>query len=169
MSTDIESLRLRKILLDDGPALYNWVMDEETRRNAPSSEPFSLKTHMDWLQKKINDPQSFILIGEINNSSVGQVRFELEKSNNILVSIVINPTWRGKGFGKKMIMEAIQWLAGTNEMNLDQGLCTLTAVLKPSNLASKRIFEVNGFKPLSGPAEINGVEYYKLSKVIYIE
>lgn len=160
---------MRKLKIDDGPVLYEWVMDKETRKNAPSSESFTYGSHLDWLSNKIADSKSLILIGEFDEERVGQIRFDALDKNSIAISIVVNPKWRGKGIGTNLVREGINRLKTKNELGLSSGEINLSALLKPTNLASKRIFETNGFFLDKETIALNGIVFYKYIKVLKIE
>jgi len=162
-----DQVSLRKIVEDDGPELYQWVMDKETRANAPDSTAFSSETHMNWLKEKIKSKNSLILIGEIDEFPVGQIRFDFEFPNGIWMSIVVNPVYRGKGIGKRLIRDGIEWMIHSNPMRL-KGKFKLWALLKASNLASKSIFETNGFGKVSTLRKIKGVAHHHYRKLITI-
>lgn len=138
-------LRFRKIKIEDAKMLYEWVMDEDTRKSAPNPEPFSFEEHHNWLIEQIKNPNSLIYIVENKNYSVGQLRFQLQLKNEIVCSIVLNPSFRGKGLGKKILSGGIQELLDNDPMQWKVNKCKILASIKASNVISMKLFKAVGF------------------------
>ena len=78
-------------------------------------------------------------IGEHNGTKIGVCRFEYNNEKNISeISINLNPNERGKGYGKKLLTNAIKtYLKNKN--------CILSAKIKEDNTISLGLFSSSGF------------------------
>lgn len=137
-------LKLREAELEDAEVIFNWVMDKETRRNAPNPKPFSFSSHKKWFEQKIQS-NDLILIAEAGQNKIGILRFDVNQNKDeIDVSIVVNPDFRGKGFGAKIIGKGLKKLK--SKIGKDFENLRLRAIYFGDNLGSKHIFLKNGFK-----------------------
>ena len=139
---------------EDCRDILNW-------RNDPESVKFSLSgkvdsvSHIAWFKHKIKDINCNLFI-IINSSSqkIGTVRFDKNKKR-ALISINLNPTFRGKGLGKASLFLALKHYFNNFDVN------TIIADIKCTNEASLHIFQQTGFKKVLNK---NGVSTFELNK-----
>jgi UDP-2,4-diacetamido-2,4,6-trideoxy-beta-L-altropyranose hydrolase len=132
-------LTLRPANERDEELLLEWANDPATRRNAFTQARVTSAGHKIWLQAKLNEPGCRMFILEtVDKIPVGQVRFDREGQASA-ISYSVAPLLRGRGLGAKILEIALSSLAceGHNEPILGR--------VKPTNLASRRIFEKLGF------------------------
>lgn len=135
-----EEIRLRPVREEDSLDLFNWRNDPETVKYSPSGE-VKYEDHLQWFSKNINDPKTKILI--ITNQKedkIGMVRFDLDDNLDAVISINLNPKWRGKGYGKLGLKKSLDY--GFQELDLKK----VRADLHQDNIPSKKIFLGIGFK-----------------------
>jgi len=128
----------RNASIEDAQLLYEWAIDFETRENSFNSTSFNYESHIAWLNKKLEDKNSFILIFEDQKKDIGLCRLEIVDINKALISYSIDKNFRGKGYGRK-IMSQIEAIAKMNNIHY------LTAKVKVNNPASLKIFESLGY------------------------
>lgn len=133
-----EALQLRPATLQDAELLLCWRNDEQTRAMSLDGNLVVWKTHLEWLQTCLSDPNHAIWIAHKNRASIGTVRFAREQQF-ATISIVLAPDWRGRGIGKTLIRRACQAIFGMWNIN------KIRAIIKAANAASCRSFEKAGF------------------------
>lgn len=130
-----QNLVLRKTHIKDAELLFNWVNEKDVRENSFETSIIEWKDHMKWLEKKLKTKNVFMLIAEINNIPVGQIRFEKYNSSYI-IDYSINENHRGQGIGGKILKEGIKFIQLTVDLPI-----IFSAKVKSKNIASKIIFE----------------------------
>jgi UDP-2,4-diacetamido-2,4,6-trideoxy-beta-L-altropyranose hydrolase len=123
----------------DEELLLEWANDPATRRNAFAQARVTSAGHKIWLQAKLNDPGCRMFIVEtVDKIPVGQVRFDREGQASA-ISYSVAPLLRGRGLGAKVLEMALSSLACEGHSG------SILGRVKPTNLASRRIFEKLGF------------------------
>ena len=112
--------------------LYN---EEEVIKNSFTQKKISFKNHLNWFKKRILLQKSYIYIFRINNLCVGQVRFDLIKKGKALIDYSISKIFRGRGWGKLMLAQAM------HEVNKKKRLKYFKAKVKKNNYKSIKIFD----------------------------
>ena len=138
-------ITFRPVTLDDAEIIFSWLNDAETRAASVNTKPIVWKGHLEWLQKKMADPNYHLDLGEIDGDPVGYFRMEqcTDATHGLhgYVSYIIGPAHRGKGFGKTLVHSYVgQW--PSMPIILD---------VRDSNKASIRIIQ-----SLPGIVEIEG-------------
>ena len=119
--------------------IFNWRNDFDTKKMSFNNSKISYNEHCAWFKDSLNNPLKLIYIGEKEDNRIGVCRFDLDKNNLIAeVSININPIFRGKGFGKDLLISSINKFEKENKF-------LLVAFIKKENLASQTLFEYVGF------------------------
>ncbi len=142
-------VELRDAVLSDGPQLLDWRNDPEVRSVSFSTEAVSYSNHMAWLERKLEDANSRILIAEDRNGvPVGQIRLDFQSNQQAIISVSVDHTRRARGLGKVLIEQAC-------ELVFDEypALQSVLAQIKPGNVASERAFRNVGFSQIE-PAMI---------------
>ncbi len=142
----MSELQLRRAIPDDCSLLWEWANDPVTRQMSFSSDPIPWDSHVGWFESKINDPNALLLIAFVD-SEIGQVRFDLEDNTEAVIGVSIAPNQRGMGYGARLIQ------FGTAEVLRVWQVERVHAYIKPSNIASLRVFEKAGYQDA-------GIEHY---------
>ena len=148
-----EALKLREINSLDSKLLFNWVNETAVRFNSINKSQISWDNHELWFQNQLNNSSSYIFVLEMNETPVGQIRFDL-LNNKYEVDYSIDKKYRGKGFGTQIIEKAIY-----KNKKLKKGI-EIIAKVNVSNLGSIKVFTKLGFKLLD--EEIINDEEYKV-------
>ena len=127
----------RKATLKDSQLYWEWANDPEVRKNAFNSNPISWEEHQTWFASKLKDSKSVLLISESQYGPVGQIRLDGESSQKT-ISYSVARQYRGKGIGKKLVLEVIASRPSFAK-------CFLAEV-KKENVGSVHIFERLGFQ-----------------------
>lgn len=151
------SLKIRRMETKDKEITFEWANDEITRKNSFHSNKINFKTHNDWFDKKLCDPNAQYFIVEAGGKKAGIVRFDKDESNNVIVSIAIDRDQRGKGLGGEVLWMACDQYRQSNPI-------VIWAYIKKDNVASVKTFQKAGFH-FYDKVKINGIDAvrYKLS------
>jgi UDP-2,4-diacetamido-2,4,6-trideoxy-beta-L-altropyranose hydrolase len=145
-----ESVRLRRVREDDCRLLWEWANDPEVRAVSFSSESIPWEAHLRWFNAKLGNSGCLLLIAEDSAGvPIGQVRFDVVRKNEAVISVSVDRENRGKGFGSTIIRLASQKLCDLTEINV------IHAYIKQNNEASFRAFMKAGYKE-SGVTMISG-------------
>lgn len=140
-SPKIKKINLREVGPTDSALLFRWINDPDVRRNSLNSDPIDLKTHQKWFDSKLAHPEKtrIFIAGFPSGQPVGQIRFDRE-GKKILISYSVDSLFRGRDIGHLLIKKAEGIICP-----IWKNTKILAGVIKPQNLASKRIFEKNDF------------------------
>ncbi|SIO49123.1 UDP-2,4-diacetamido-2,4,6-trideoxy-beta-L-altropyranose hydrolase [Chitinophaga niabensis] len=134
--------QLRAAATADKDVLFNWVNEEEVRKNSLNSNPVSYDVHIQWFQKKLEAKDTKIFLMEKDQVPVGQIRIDLEEnSGTALIDYSIDKAFRGKGLGLTIIRSLIIHLGG-----IEHNIKYLKAVVKKENTPSAQVFEILNFE-----------------------
>ena len=135
-------LLMRDITFQDSEILLEWRNQREVRMFSRNQGLIPKETHEQWLQNRLK-----LLLDEpfwmFENSlgKIGFVRCDLQPaSKQIEVSIVINPAFRGMGFGKIVLNLAIESCLVRHPESI------FIAEAHTDNLSSKMLFLKCGFE-----------------------
>jgi ribosomal protein S18 acetylase RimI-like enzyme len=136
-------LTVRRAQASDCDLYFAWANDAEVRKNSFSPSLIPYEDHVKWFFKRLKVPNSRLLVGfDFNGNPVGQVRFDFKEQRNAwIVDISVDPNCRGKGVGKNLMAEGLNWLRVCNEANT-----LVEAEVLDSNPGSMQLFERNGFE-----------------------
>jgi RimJ/RimL family protein N-acetyltransferase len=136
----------------DAKILFDWVNDNEVRKQSLNSDPVSWSEHLVWLWSKLYSEKSEIYMYYHRNEPIGMLRLDVDNINkNKRISYLIAPAERGKGFGTKMIEDLIK--SPQSKGNL------LVAEVKNENQASNKIFEKSYF--VKDPSSTDHINIWK--------
>lgn len=146
----------------DAELLFQWKNDKETIKNSITKRGVTMEEHLKWLEKVVDNPMRQLFILEVEGTSVGQIRLDVEKrkiksdactkeatknekeiedNDKELIAEIsygLGMEHRGKGFGK-VLLEQAEVLAHV------YGIAELTAEVLPHNLASRKLFQKLGY------------------------
>jgi RimJ/RimL family protein N-acetyltransferase len=136
----MSNLYLRKAELVDLDMYYNWANDPVVRSNSFNTEQIPYEDHVIWFNEAIkrDDVALFVLMDD--DMPVGQIRINISDAV-AEISYSIASEFRGKGYGGKIVSLLIERIR--EEM---PEIKTVSARVKPDNLASMKVFEKIGFK-----------------------
>ena len=135
------NLEVRIATLQDEHKLLEWRNDKDSRQNSFSKTVLTENEHKKWLENKLNDVNSKIIIASDQESGhlIGMVRFDIDNNQDFAnISINIDPKWRGKKVSSLVLDLAIDLFAKDKVL-------VLAATIGPANIASQRCFERSGF------------------------
>jgi len=132
---------LRLANISDSQDMLAWRNDPVTRQFSFSTEEVSLKEHQSWFKKAIFDPNKVIYIAEKKSAKIGMVRLD-KGEESAVISINLNPEFRGLGLSKSILFESIKEFRKTN-------LLPIIAEIKHENVVSLKLFESCGFTKIS--------------------
>ena len=143
-------IRLRQATIEDVIIFYKWVNDEINLRMSFSSDKISFEVHKEWFKEQLRSREDFLLVLEIDNIPVGNVRFNKEG----VIGISLDKAFRGKDLGVILIKEGIKFIQSNTKLK------EITAFIKKENIPSIRVFEKAGFI-FDGDAVINKKECFR--------
>lgn len=143
---------LRKIISSDAKELVRLRNQENTYKWFFSQQKFTEEKTKEWIEN-LHSEEVFVL--EENNKLLGTVSiYNIENDGAEIGRIIIDEDFRGKGLGKKILVEAIN-----NMRNFPGDIKTLYAYIMNDNIPSQRIFEGCGFILKK---ELEDRKYYEL-------
>jgi RimJ/RimL family protein N-acetyltransferase len=136
-------LKLRKVSGKDKQLLFKWANEEGTRKNALNPKEILWEEHVTWFDAKIKSENTLLYIFEFENIPVGQIRYDRKENNIWDMDYSIAKEFRGKGYGKKMVMLSLKKVPGI-----------IRAIVKTENFPSKKVLEQIGFQMEKQDAKI---------------
>lgn len=134
-------LSLRKVTMVDRKQCFDWANDPDVRKHSFSTNPILWDDHVKWFDLKMADPNCFYFIAEIDNSYVGQIRFDfLEDEDSFQISYALDQRWRGKGLSFSILIKGIQ------NLKLLVQPKKIVAYSQKNNVASVKAFQKAGFE-----------------------
>lgn len=127
---------IREATENDTSIIFDWANNSETRKNSFSSAPIKWDEHIHWFKRKLGDASCKVYILENNENSIGVVRFEINETT--IIGVTVAPDYRGMGFGDEIIKIACKTYWRINP-------APILAYIKKGNIASQRVFEKAGF------------------------
>jgi len=154
----VSFLKVREVSENDSELIFNWSNDSLVRLQSFNSNKIEFKNHENWLNEKLKNDNSLLLINQFKSNNIGLVRFEVEK-DNCTVGILLDEKYRGQGFSSLM-------LKISSDFYFNRFLIPISAYIKESNIASIKSFEKAGYK-FFNKIEINGFNtlVYKFEKI----
>lgn len=133
-------LTCRRASPDDVMLYYDWTNDEEVRKQSFHSEPVKLGDHRTWFSQRLAEENTMLLVFENENKQpVGQVRFQKENEEGVVIGISIDKRYRNKGLASTMLT-----LATDNFFEMHPSK-KIYAYIKKANTFSVKAFEKAGF------------------------
>jgi RimJ/RimL family protein N-acetyltransferase len=131
---------VRVATADDVIRYFDWANDPDTRQQSFNSEPILWEDHQAWFARKLTDSNALLLVFDMTkNEPVGQVRFERQGDDEVIIGVSIDRPYRGKGLASRLIAE------GCRVCRAVWGNVSVSAYIKPDNQPSIRAFERAGF------------------------
>ena len=104
-----KKISIRPACKSDCEDVYTWRGDSVSRTMFFNSNIPSYEEHFHWFNSSLNNLDRTLYIGEIGSTKVGVCRFDHNtKSGVVEVSINMNPTCRGRGYGKRLLASSLR-------------------------------------------------------------
>lgn len=146
-------LRLRRCRPGDCRLLWKWANEPLVRQLAFEQEPIRWDDHRRWFEEKMADPMTHIFIGENRQGQpLGQVRLDVDRDLQAMISISVDPDFRSGGFGWLLMRRVLE--------EAPQEIEAFHAYVKPGNKPSLNLFESLQFRCL-------GAESYKQYRAVH--
>lgn len=137
----MSAIVLRPVTAGDSRVLWVWRNDSETRRNSIFIDEVPLEQHEAWLAASLRNSSRIMRMAEVDGGARGVVRFDriADEPNLWRISVMIDPTVRGRGLGRAALAMAC------DEMETRFSGCRFHAEIRTENVSSRRIFDACGF------------------------
>jgi UDP-2,4-diacetamido-2,4,6-trideoxy-beta-L-altropyranose hydrolase len=135
-------LHLRRARPFDCLRLWRWANDPAARASSFSTKRIPWDIHQAWFKERLNSGKYALYIATNGHGRpIGSVRLE-PKDRKQVISVIIEKSHRGQGFGALLIRMAARKL-------IEEGYGgALHAFIKPSNLQSLQAFCQAGFRQI---------------------
>tara|TARA_B100000212_G_C27316175_1_gene508030 strand:- start:680 stop:1135 length:456 start_codon:yes stop_codon:yes gene_type:complete len=131
----------RLATIEDSDELLNWRNDVVTRNSFFNKKVINKIDHEKWFKKILSSKTSIVVILFEDHDKIGVVRYDLIKKL-INVSININPLFRQKGYGSKMLIESEPHIHKNSCFKKDK----IIAKIIKENIASVKVFKKAGYQ-----------------------
>ena len=135
--------RLRNATKEDEEITYLWVSDPAIRKYAFNREQVLYEDHSKWFWEKLSSPNCEFYIFELGERPIGSMRIDIV-GNVGNINYLLDSTMHGKGYGSELIR-----MGEKKIMNRIDSVKELRAIVLVENVASKRIFERQGYTVLN--------------------
>jgi UDP-2,4-diacetamido-2,4,6-trideoxy-beta-L-altropyranose hydrolase len=132
-------IKLISVQSSDLAKTYEWANDSRIRKFSFNQNFITPEEHFDWFESKIADKNSIYLIVLLKDQIAGSIRFDLKESE-ILISYLVDPKFQGRGLGKVILSEGLQYV-----MKKKSGRLHFTGFVFEENHASVKAFQQLGF------------------------
>jgi len=123
----------------DVDTIYNWSNDPIVRASSFNSNKIEYVEHVEWYNSRLQDLSSiFYVFYNENDVAIGLVRIE-KKSDETIISIMIDKNQRGKTYASEMLIQASTDFLKNNPNEI------ISAYIKIDNIASLKSFKNAGF------------------------
>jgi len=136
---DIELVNIKQ---EDIVDVFKWRNDPIVRNGCFNQGEVSRDEHIKWFETKEKDPLVKFFIVKSDDNKIGVVRFEFNfQKTEAEISILLNPSFIGQGFGTKTIITAVNIIF--DEVD---SLKIINAHIRKDNSVSIKAFTKSGFK-----------------------
>jgi predicted dehydrogenase/RimJ/RimL family protein N-acetyltransferase len=132
-------LGLRRATDRDADLLLRWRNDPIARAASFDTKEIRPAEHRAWLEQKLADPGTRLLVATTDGVPVGQLRLEVAGKDVVELHIALAPEARRRGLAPPLIVLA------AHEHAPALGAARLLARIKPGNEPSRRAFIRAGF------------------------
>jgi UDP-2,4-diacetamido-2,4,6-trideoxy-beta-L-altropyranose hydrolase len=130
---------VRLARMADAKAVWEINNDPVARQNAVNHDPIPLQDHLKWFEASLVNENRFLWVLEDDSHVHGVVRADFNQ-DDARISIAVAAKSRGQGVGGRLLSAAVERLE-------KMGSCrTISAIIRPKNTASVRVFEKAGFQ-----------------------
>jgi perosamine synthetase len=108
MNKALDNVRLRPACAEDMKCVFEWRNDPWIVSHGTHQRTVDWEEHKDWFKRVIGGDDRELLIVQINEHPIGQVRFDQVNRNQAVVSIYLLMPYTGKGYGTRALQQACQ-------------------------------------------------------------
>ena len=144
---------LRPASGEDCVTYFRWVNDVAVREASLEPGEITWSTHRGWFLDCLTNRDKVLLVAQISELPVGQIRFE-KFANGVRLSYSVDSSQRGRGIGRWLVEEGIRALDG-------QLGGPIIAEVRKNNEGSARVFQSLGFQSSD---QGNGVIVFTLNQ-----
>lgn len=138
----LSHIHVREATVEDAEILFEWICDSVTVANSKSQSAPLYEDHISWLKKTLVNDKQLLQIASCSGEPIGQVRLDIIRKKEALVTVAIAPKMRGEGIATRMYQvcfrQALPWLK-------KHRIRTVVAQIRPENIASINIHSAIGF------------------------
>jgi UDP-2,4-diacetamido-2,4,6-trideoxy-beta-L-altropyranose hydrolase len=142
MAETEQRIRIRDVGPSDAKAIFELSNHPSVRKVSFQNAPLQWQEHLRWFEATRTDPLCGFYVAESGSEILGQVRFRLDGARAI-VSISIDPRFRGKGLGSMLYYEALSAFRRRHRAE------EFVAIIRKSNHDSIAFFRKLGFNAVS--------------------
>lgn len=132
-------IEMRKATADDSRSLFDWRNHDAIRAVSRSDQLIQWQDHQKWLDSVLTDADRNLLIGTLDGSPVGVVRYDCG-GGKAEISIYLVPGMLSAGYGAELLQSAEQWL----RLNR-QDVHSISAHVLGNNPRSAKLFMNAGY------------------------
>ncbi|TMI64954.1 MAG: UDP-2,4-diacetamido-2,4,6-trideoxy-beta-L-altropyranose hydrolase [Bacteroidetes bacterium] len=131
---------VRKVLAGDMMLCYEWINEPAVREQSYNNNAIPLSDHEKWFASKLEDPNSYYYILELDAKPMAQIRFQVS-GNEAVLGYLVDKNYRNVGLGTTILSKGIT--AFTDDY---KKVISITGFVKEANIASQKSFEKLKFK-----------------------
>ena len=138
-------IQYRKASIEDSSFLLAVRNQEDVRLNSRNSTKIAEVSHSSWFKQRLMEEglRGPILIFSLDDSLIGYSRIDLLNQDSAILSIALDLKYRNKGLGRIILQLTLDYAKNSI------GVRSFEAVISEENVASKRIFQICGFREFS--------------------
>lgn len=137
------SINVRQATEEDCKLVFSWVNEPEVRKASFHTEEIEWQEHTNWFLQKIKNPNSLILIFEVDGKPAGQIRFD-KNGEFFEIDYSLDIRYRGRGLGKAIVSLGISEIKSKYKQSIK-----ILAKVKKDNANSAKIFRNLGFNEIN--------------------
>jgi UDP-2,4-diacetamido-2,4,6-trideoxy-beta-L-altropyranose hydrolase len=104
----VGSISLRPVGAEDARLLFEWRNNPEIVRLGSSQREVTWPEHEKWFLQSIGSDERCIFIVERDGLAIGQVRFDLARQSECVISVYLANEFTGRGWGIEAITSACE-------------------------------------------------------------
>ena len=137
-----EQMNSRKISVKDFLVTYKWRNDPCSIKNSKSQRHVSWYEHIMWFKSNLNSKKIFYgyIFTNSQKKKIGLVYFKKIDNEKFLISINLNPKFRGNGYSSIILKKAILIFR-------EEETSEIIAEIMSQNFISIKLFLKHNFEP----------------------
>lgn len=146
-------ITVRRAKTDDLEICFEWANDSVVREQSYSQNPIHFQEHSNWFYQKINDPNTFFYIMELDQRPIAQIRFQVNDGEAVL-GYLIDPKMRSRGLGTSVLSLGIERFIRDFQRQV-----SIIGYVKTSNIPSCHSFEKLAFTKMTSTEYPDSFKY----------
>jgi RimJ/RimL family protein N-acetyltransferase len=137
------ALGFRNSEISDMGLILAWRNSDSVRKFSRNSGLITEREHAEWFQQRLSilDSNPFWIVNE-NDLEIGFVRFDSFQNSSYQISILVDPSLQGQGYGSRILRESLKKLVVLHYVS------RIEAHVHKDNFASTKLFLACGFKKI---------------------